>query len=737
MRLGLLGLLASGLLPGLACRDGDDATPVAVDLDEPQIVSRHPLVVGVGPRWRLADGGDALQVQNFGTLWLRLGAVGDSMAKEPLRIRLAPADGADTDETSTVQVTASWDGEALTPQAVPMGEIEVPANLLSEGIHRLDIERRNQADSAAAGGRLLLREVEVSRGDAGVALGVESLLDATRVGEMVEFGGTGVDGKVFRRGWMFLGAGRGRVSLDVSKSDSSGRRTTREAVVWTALLENLGDAAVSVRVRGGAGDDRYDLAPGDSRRVRVADEPLRQVELDVRGPETLRLLVGEPYATAAGRSEAPPIILISLDTTRRDALSPYGAPADRTPHLQELADAATVYDAAYATAPWTLPSHASMFTGLLPSRHGAGVHDAVLRPDLDTLAEQLADDGYFAAGFAGGYLMSYRFGVGQGFHVYRDPDGFETPGDRLVDHVEAWLGEIHGDSHPPFLFVNFFDPHWKFQPPPDLAERFGLDELAAALDDEPAAPLWRQALAGSGDAWRRIYQSEVAIGDAGRAYLQAAYAAEVAGLDRHFGRLLDLLRSRGWFEPALIVVVADHGELLAEDGRFIGHGFRLDDELVQIPLIVKWPGQTRGDRVDHLASQIDLFPTLLSVARGEAPEPAPPGPGEATDLRSLPRQEWILAEEHSSSVHPLVGQRLVAKHLMRVQEEDFHQIVWPGGTECGRRGDDGWRVAECTKDGADLVQWLARWLHWIDTQPASGVEMDEEEAEALRALGYL
>ena len=197
------------------------------------------------------------------------------------------------------------------------------------------------------------------------------------------------------------------------------------------------------------------LQPEDSG---VFDINLPAGELDltfrVDGPDGLYLW-GAPHLREEDWEAWQPIILITLDTTRRDALSPYSGDQNVTPNIEEFAQQATVFENAYATAPWTLPSHASIFTGLYPSEHQAGLSSDHLGSRFTTLVELLHDRGYLTAAFAGGILCSSRFGLGQGFDFYRDPDGFETKGNHLTAQAVRFITNNHAE--PFFLFLNYFD----------------------------------------------------------------------------------------------------------------------------------------------------------------------------------------------------------------------------------------------------------------------------------------
>lgn len=309
---------------------------------------------------------------------------------------------------------------------------------------------------------------------------------------------------------------------------------------------------------------------------------------------------------AACRSSAPQrpadVVLVTLDTTRADRLGVYGNPRPVSPNLDRLAAEAVVFDRAYSTSSWTLPAHASMFTGLAPTSHGAH-NDRAGNADLSeqvaveglrflranrlaeshtTLAEWLAGRGYATAAFVGGPWLAPRFGALQGFAVH-DADVGSVRGrtaDQLTDRALAWLDGV--DARDPIhLFVNYFDAHWSYEPPE------GYMELARGT--HPPGPL-------------------------------DAYDGEIRFVDDQLRRLLDGLRARGRYENALIVVTADHGELFGEHGD-TGHGDWLWEELVHVPLLVRYPGSRgAGRRRDEPVSVQDVAAIVAGELGAALPE---------------------------------------------------------------------------------------------------------------------
>jgi arylsulfatase A-like enzyme len=436
--------------------------------------------------------------------------------------------------------------------------------------------------------------------------------------------------------------------------------------------------------------------------------------------------------------------VITLDTTRRDALSVYGA-ATPTPNIAAFAEHAVVYDHAIAAAPWTLPSHASIFTGLFPSRHGAGVRDEHLARSIPTLAERFREHGYRTAGFVGGALAASQWGIARGFQTYVDPAGWEVRGDRLTDDVIAFLEAAKGE--PVFVFANYFDAHSSYRAPEPFRSQLDLPAKEAAVASHPEfGPLSR----GDNSPWSRVVDGKTEITDAAIDWITAAYHAEVAYLDHQLGRLLGTLKRLDLYDRALIVLVADHGEFLGEHG-FFSHSCRLDAELIDIPLLIKWPHQSSGRRSADLVSHVDLFPTLLETL-AERPDGID-GIAVAQRRDRAAARPPALFEEHEFRIHPFFEYMKIDAHLYGRQEPTFREVVWKDGASCERRNDGVWQDADCRQAPDRLLAELSAQLLGpnppVDAlasgpQPASPEltnsresGMTPEQLENLRALGYV
>ncbi len=321
-------------------------------------------------------------------------------------------------------------------------------------------------------------------------------------------------------------------------------------------------------------------------------------------------------AVFIGCSKHVPVILISLDTLRPDHLSCYGYKRKTSPCLDEFARInAVLFESAYAQAPYTLPSHMSMLTGLYPEAHGVlspAVDDpdtgeprtATLAPSVRTLAQMLRDTGYFTSAFTDGGLVSACYGFDNGFSEYRDEraeegscNGFR----RFGPDLHAWIREHAKERF--FLFIHTFDTHGPYKPPQPFSTRF--------CDQAPGRGLPEIDLSIPSFLNHHHYQ-ELDRFDSLQEVVDA-YDGCIAYADSELGKLFSLLDELGIFDEALVIVTSDHGEAFMENGLTIGHGVFLFNEEVRIPLLIKFPGARHaGKSVGHVVESVDIVPTVLS-----------------------------------------------------------------------------------------------------------------------------
>ncbi len=335
------------------------------------------------------------------------------------------------------------------------------------------------------------------------------------------------------------------------------------------------------------------------------------------------------FTMAAGcRSSEPaaapgPIVLIVVDTLRADHLSCYGYGRPTSPAMCALADDGMLFERAYTTRTSTTPAIASMLTGLYPHRHGVKQLYYVLPPTMTTLAERLRARGWATGGFVSSFVMVQEFsGFGGGFDVYdddvrtREPlrENYERAAGETVEHAITWL-RAHGPHA--FLFLHLIEPHGPYTPPSPYLERFALP----ATGPLPAAV----------PPYQRVPGLRTVSEYVGR------YDGEIATADAALGGLFGALRTLGWYAPATIVLVADHGESLGEEDNWFCHGASVNDAEAHVPLIVKFPtgadAQRPGGRVSTAVSVVDVFPTVLHAASIDAAAQT----STAADLASIGR----------------------------------------------------------------------------------------------------
>jgi arylsulfatase A-like enzyme len=298
----------------------------------------------------------------------------------------------------------------------------------------------------------------------------------------------------------------------------------------------------------------------------------------------------------------PNVLLYVVDTLRADALGCYGNEIVDTPAIDRLASEGVLFEAAFSQSSWTRSSIASILTSAYPEAHGALNRSDALSQDATLLSERLRDAEYHTAFIVTNPNVGSSFGFKQGFDTFdelysrREPGYVEaseivTPSDALVDHTIQW---IESSRSPFFITVLAIDPHSPYEPPADF-DRYGGDY---------------SGLADGTHRW--INRKRLSAVD--RQRIRSLYLAEVAFMDREFGRLVDHLRGMGILDQTIVVLTSDHGEALWEHGRR-GHGTSLFDEQTKVPLVVRYPPRvTPSGRRDDIVESIDIGPTIFDLA---------------------------------------------------------------------------------------------------------------------------
>ncbi|NLH50999.1 MAG: sulfatase-like hydrolase/transferase [Myxococcales bacterium] len=393
-----------------------------------------------------------------------------------------------------------------------------------------------------------------------------------------------------------------------------------------------------------------------------------------RRPACLVSLLLLLFLAAACRS-APPVrrparsvILISIDSLRADHVGCYGYQKPTTPALDRFAAGAVRFANAYAVSSWTLPSHASMFTGLYEDAHLAFANNSRMDDDNVTLAEAFQAAGYETAAIVCAPFLRREYNIQQGFASY-DQEIAETrrptirkvkTSRQVTDKALAILKERAASPRPFFLFVHYWDVHYDYNPP---------DEYTAMFD-----PDYRGAIDGLNISKRQDLQPGMDPRDL--AHLIALYDGEIRYTDDHLAELLAFIDGSTLAADTAVVITADHGDEFLEHGS-TGHTFTCYEELVRIPLLIRAPGLVvRTPVVDAPIENVDLYPTLLSLAG----LPPVKRPIQGYDLRPLiekgeapPRQE-LYCETRMGRRYGWHGQKGIWRSLSRLDGKKIHEF---------------------------------------------------------------
>ena len=394
------------------------------------------------------------------------------------------------------------------------------------------------------------------------------------------------------------------------------------------------------------------------------------------------------------------LVIITLDTTRRDAVGCYGIESAHTPYLDRLARNGALVADAQVPVPITLPSHATLFTGLYPANHGAR-HNGVLLPEnARTLAEMLGDQGYSTAAFLAADVLNKTFGMNQGFDLYNDRwkrdememglyGLWERRGDVVVSAFLRWLPNALEEDRPFFAWIHLYDPHTPYTPP------------------EP----FTAALGGDG------------------------YAGEVAFIDRQVGRVIEALEANGLLDRTVVVAISDHGGGLGERGE-IEHGLLLYENTLAIPWIMRAPGITGGQIIDDPAESTDLLPTLASLLPID-PDPEWPGRNildlPESDEREERRTRYCETYYGSIGYHwsPLHGLRTGDWKLVRGTRDELFNLLEDPREETDLSGNE---LGVCRRMGRELDRIVEA---QPKDEPWREAELTADQKAMLTGLGYV
>ncbi|SNZ15393.1 Arylsulfatase A [Natronoarchaeum philippinense] len=482
----------------------------------------------------------------------------------------------------------------------------------------------------------------------------------------------------------------------------------------------------------------------------------------------------------------PNILFIVMDTAR--AKTVYNDP-EVMPNFYRIAEDGTLFTNAFSTAPWTLPSHASMFSGRYTSDHGTHAGSTSFDPDYPPLAQLLNRSGYRTAAFSSNTWVAPEFGFQRGFEHFStwlkivnggvDLEAIAKEKNGLVEQgvavgkslfrrdahrtilnalyakffkerydsgarlknwkIRRWLSSYGSDDRPFFIFANYLEPHLEYDPPEKFRPRF----LPEHLDQSDFDGL-------NQNAWEYICD-QVQMDNSDFELLEALYKAELNYLDYRLGNLYDYLDTSGLLEETMIVIAGDHGENIGDHG-LMDHQYCLYDSLLHVPLLVRYPDKfPAGKRFDGLVEVRDLFPTLLEVADASTDD-------EAASSRSLQQAlerggreyvhgEYATPQPSIEALEQRVGQvpadvKEYDRSLRSVRSDEWKLIEGLDGTiELYNIDSDPSEQNDVSNDYLDTVDELSQLLRNRFSEfsdiPRESVQMNSSTKDRLEDLGYL
>ena len=441
------------------------------------------------------------------------------------------------------------------------------------------------------------------------------------------------------------------------------------------------------------------------------------------------LLAGAPVTPP----DRPSAILIVVDTLRHDYLGIHGFEGDISTNLDWLALESARFDNAFAPAPWTKPTVATLLSGLYPQTHGVRDQGGrinreatdTLSDEAHTLAEVFQNAGYDTAAFVGNAWLGPAYGFGQGFDTYfvDNHDGL------LVDKADDWIAS-RGNDTPYFLYLHLINVHGPYRAPEN-------DYLA--LRDSPSLSPDRTLVKGDPGRPRHFETTPFANADEKdqlRAW-KAKYAATVRQLDRRLGALVGELRESGELERTWVVFTSDHGEEFLEHGSW-EHGYSLCDHQLHVPLWIREPGaRSAGRRVPQVVSLLDVMPTILGASSLPIPDEA-----QGSD-----RSRWLSDTPRDRERTIAVGTGIMNRPAVHSLRTDRFHLLWDTSSDeielfdTETDPDESVNVAsEQAELAARLKQLLRSQLAQVDsagTLESEVVPIPDDLRDRLRGLGYI
>jgi len=470
----------------------------------------------------------------------------------------------------------------------------------------------------------------------------------------------------------------------------------------------------------------------------------------------------------ANPKDTPNVMLIVMDCARPDHLSCYGYHRDTSPNLDRIAQEGVVYENATTSAVWTLPSHATFFTGVFPSKHGChGKHYHLDTPYV-TLAELLSSRGYDTVCATANSWISEATGLTRGFetliatwwrhvprwralwrwvppflkgiarhffYAYRYDDGARQLNAEIKEWVTRHCAEDKG--RPFFMFVNYIEPHMRYRAP----EPYRFMYLPEGITSKEALNVNQDLVSYvTGETPMSARDFEV---------LEALYDGEIRYLDFRLQEIFDLLGQQGILDNTLLIIISDHGENIG-DHELLGHLFCVYDSLMRVPMIIRYPRAfPAGERISSQVQLLDIYPTIMESLGIEDMDIQKELQGESLAFPGIRhRQTPYVIAEYMGPVDVFNQSQTAARERygreLRAIRTDSAKYVWAGDGDhelydlVEDPGESRNLMGRYPAQAAEMQRTLDEWLTSFDHKESEGeVELDDETKERLRGLGYL
>ncbi len=435
------------------------------------------------------------------------------------------------------------------------------------------------------------------------------------------------------------------------------------------------------------------------------------------------------------------VILISVDTLRADHLGCYGYSRATSSHIDTLASDGVTFVNAYASSPWTLPSHISLMTSLHGANHQVAYEDESMDPSIPTLADVLRKNQFYCAALTGGGFVSAQYGFSKGFNSYSDEGGIlrQDSAEHLFHSTLRWLEREKDKGF--FLFLHTFQPHSPYACPPPYRSEF-LEEDAR----------WRHIdlisyLGGMPGIYRELPEND-------RQNIIDLYDGEIRYTDETLiGPLIATLKDMGLYDRTLIVFTSDHGEEFFDHHGW-GHGHSLYEESLKVPLIVKFPGSRfKGMKIEDTVPLVDIFPTILEEAGIEYADLIIDGQSLFPLITGEEKGDrGFLADVAANVLASRIPQRIAMSHgkeklilNRKMSPEDLGFFISPPSVldpvefyDLARDPEERQNIVEDRSASANrIIRKIDEVYKAARKRKTGKMALDEELKKQLKALGYI